>query len=135
MASRDVDDAQTPHADGDTWLGQHTFVVRSSMTDDATHLVDEGARGLPAKRRVDIGRVNESGNSAHRPYVPANTTCGIRCGASNSSAFSPSRWTREPSSKMTLPNWPSRSRQNSTRASVSNAPNLRRPLALSANIT
>jgi len=58
MAGRDVDDAQTPHADGDTWLGQHTFVVWSSMTDDATRslslsLASQLRFGLGAQVAVD----------------------------------------------------------------------------------
>src|SRR5919198_796167 len=69
MARREVDDAEAPHSEGDLFvnaaLHQQPVVVRSAMTDDLTHALQQLASLVEAERRPSGGRFSEAGDSTH----------------------------------------------------------------------
>src|SRR5439155_18392030 len=66
MSARQIDNAQAPHPERDAGLDEHTFVVRSAMTDDVAHAMDQIAARVREEWIRRRFRFDKACDAAHK---------------------------------------------------------------------
>src|SRR5262245_58251410 len=65
MPGREVDDAQTAHADANPLLNQHSGIVRPAMADGVAHAAEHRPTGLDGPGTLHPGGIDKTRYPAH----------------------------------------------------------------------